>query len=500
MAGLLLAQGLLTLLAIPPVSVPGAPLVLLVPLALLLLDAARGDAPVRQGAIAGFLAGAVFALVEYAWVPFALARYTALFVPGTIAVVAIIAALWAAAAALAVAAWTRLVLPRWLALAAAFTAMDWARAHLPGLAFPWLGPGVDLAGTPLLIQAADTIGARGLTFLAVVVGTLVAEAAAALPRRWWRLAAAGSVTALLLAYGAWRFATLPLGATTPVGVVTAEVHAGEPPGVEDLLAFSTALQDSGVAFVVWPEAVDSTPVGPDAALLHALERSAEAGTPVLAGLMARDSAGGALFNTVRWFTAPGGEDVVYRKRRLVPGVESETTAPGGRAPLVPTRAGPAGILICFESGFEDLARDYRRRGAALLINPTNDAWGAGTTGPAQHRAHLVLRAVETRAAALRVTNLGVSETIDPLGRVTRIVAGPVGLPGPSPEIPPYVRLGDWVGVVSVVLSVGMLLACYRAGRSRTASRNMANRSASRRPERTSSPMISNARSTGTAGL
>jgi apolipoprotein N-acyltransferase len=385
-------------------------------------------------------------------------------------------------------------------MAAAFTAMDWARGHRPGLAFPWLGPGVDMAGTPLLIQAADTIGARGLTFLAVVVSTLVAEALAGLPRRWWRLVAAASVPALQLAYGVWRLNTLPVGATLRVGVVTAEVRAGDMPDEENLIASTMALRDSGVAFVVWPEAVDSTPLAPGAALRHALERLAESGTPVLAGFMARDSASGALSNTVRWFSASGGEDVVYRKRRLVPGVESETTRAGDHGPLVATPAGAAGILICFESGFEDLARDYRRRGAGLLINPTNDAWGAGTTGPAQHRAHLILRAVETRAVALRVTNLGVSEAIDPLGRVTRIAAGPVALPGQSPDIPPYVRLGDWAGLLSLVLSGGMLAACYRAGTSRTASRNMANRSVSRRPERTSSPMMSKARSTGTADL
>ncbi len=499
-ACLLLAQGLLTLLAIPPISLPGAPLLLLVPFALLLLSAAREAAPVYHAAVLGFLAGVVSAAVEYSWVPAALHRYTPLFIPGALAVVVIVAALWSATAALAVACWTRLSAPRWLVLAAAFTAMDWGRAHLPGLAFPWLGPGVDLAGTPILIQAADTVGARGLTFLAVAMSTLVAEALDGAPRRWARLAASGALAGGLAAYGAWRLVTLPVVPGGTAGVVTTAVHAGGRADQEGMLHLTAALQDSSVALVVWPEAVDSTPVTRDGSLPRALALLAGAGTPIMAGMMMRDTETGLLSNTVWWFAGRAGGDTIYRKRRLVPGVESGTTAAGREAPILATPAGAAGVLVCFESGFEDLARDYRLRGATLLINPTNDAWGAGTMGPAQHRAHLVLRAVETRVGALRVTNLGVSETIDPRGRVTRLEGAVAGLPGHTSTIPLHVRLGDWVGLMSVVLSVGMLVVCYRTGASRTASRNMANRSASRRPEPTSSSMISNARSTGTAGL
>jgi len=42
------------------------------------------------------------------------------------------------------------------------------------------------------------------------------------------------------------------------------------------------------------------------------------------------------------------------------------------------------VLICYESIFADLARDYRRGGADFLVNITNDAWYGRTAGPYQH--------------------------------------------------------------------------------------------------------------------
>src|SRR5256886_13606715 len=70
------------------------------------------------------------------------------------------------------------------------------------------------------------------------------------------------------------------------------------------------------------------------------------------------------------------------------------------------RSGRFGVMICYESAFEDLARGYRRRGAEFLVNITNDAWYGRTAGPYQHAAHLVMRAIETRMGIARAANDG----------------------------------------------------------------------------------------------
>jgi len=114
--------------------------------------------------------------------------------------------------------------------------------------------------------------------------------------------------------------------------------------------------------------------------------------------------------------------------------------------------------VCYESAFEDLPRKYRALGADFLVNITNDAWFGKTTAPRQHASHLILRAIETRMGVARAANSGISEFVDPMGRVyaaTKLdersfVAGVVRT---TDVIPLYVRLGDWVGTLVVALTL-----------------------------------------------
>jgi apolipoprotein N-acyltransferase len=63
-------------------------------------------------------------------------------------------------------------------------------------------------------------------------------------------------------------------------------------------------------------------------------------------------------------------------RAFVPGEASP--------PPLPTVAGRAGILICNEAMFPELARARVRAGAELLLVLTNDTWVAAPSSPASH--------------------------------------------------------------------------------------------------------------------
>ena len=77
----------------------------------------------------------------------------------------------------------------------------------------------------------------------------------------------------------------------------------------------------------------------------------------------------------------------------------------------------AGILICYEVIFPELARAHVKKGAEILINLTNDAWFGMTSAPYQHLCMSVFRAVENRKPLIRVANTGFSAFISPQGEM-----------------------------------------------------------------------------------
>ena len=250
-----------------------------------------------------------------------------------------------------------------------------------------------------------------------------------------------------------------------------------------LVTMSRDLEARGpLDLMIWPEAAIPGYLRP--AWDSAVARSArESRTPILTGgIYAEDRPDGSYeyFNAAFYFDSSGAwrRYPVYEKRYLVPVVERVPFVParlmqgvpgighwsggfgrGRSLPLYPSTLGRFGVAICYESAFEELARAYRRAGADFLVNITNDAWYGRTAGPYQHVSHLVLRAIETRMGIARAANDGISEVVDPLGHS----AAETGLEREatvsarlrtSDVVPLYTRLGDWVGTLVVLTTLG----------------------------------------------
>ncbi len=77
-----------------------------------------------------------------------------------------------------------------------------------------------------------------------------------------------------------------------------------------------------------------------------------------------------------------------------------------------------GTLICIESIYPEYASEFVRKGANILAVITNDSWYGKTSGPYQHAAYSILRAVENRRWVIRDANGGISCVISPTGKVT----------------------------------------------------------------------------------
>ncbi len=118
--------------------------------------------------------------------------------------------------------------------------------------------------------------------------------------------------------------------------------------------------------------------------------------------------------------------------------------------------------ICFEDTFGYLCRGFVQRGAEVLVNMTNDAWSFSVPCAMQHMTMAVFRAIENRRSVVRSTNGGMTNIIDPNGRILSSLPpftegwlrGTVPVYTAARTL--YTRWGDWFPRVLLLASAAAL--------------------------------------------
>lgn len=188
-----------------------------------------------------------------------------------------------------------------------------------------------------------------------------------------------------------------------------------------------------------------------------------------------DATNGKYFNSAVMVGPDGNEIAQYDKIYLLPFGEAvpvplESLVPafvgnfsyGREYDLLPLGGAKAGVMICFESHFGQLSREYVSNGADAIIEMTNDGYLGPTPVLRQHLANAVFRAVETNRPVLRVTNVGITAYIDERGQVhdplpsytegTR--AWTVSKSDGSQTF--YVKYGDWFAWLCTVVTIALI--------------------------------------------
>lgn len=189
------------------------------------------------------------------------------------------------------------------------------------------------------------------------------------------------------------------------------------------------------------------------------------------------------FNTAI-FIGRNGQEQIYHKSKLVVGVEKMpfvknldfvkdiviniggTTGSLGRqteaSNFVSRDGTQVAPVICYESIFGEYVTGYVQKGAELIFIITNDGWWKNTPGYKQHMSFARLRAIETRRSIARSANTGISCFINQRGDVSQqtgwwVDAAIKGTINANDKITFYVKYGDFIGRISLFVSVLMLL-------------------------------------------
>jgi apolipoprotein N-acyltransferase len=403
-----------------------------------------------------------------------------------------VASLLAAPWYMAVALWyralaARLAGPRLVLLtAAAWTAAELARGRVVS-GNPWALVGYSQVGWDRVVQIADLAGIYGVSFIVVLANAAVAEALAARATARRSLGLAALATLAVLAYGEWRLATvMRADAATPalaVAMVQGNLDNGSQwreefygTSLDTYLRLTRdVLHDTRPDLVLWPENALTFFLEREPAYRRAIAQVlAPAGVElVTGGPRIEDAASPRYFNSI-FLVSPAGEiRARYDKQRLVPfgerfplpwfatlsrrfGRVREFTPGASGAPL-PTAIGAAGVTICSEAMFPEVARARVRDGAVFFIDPANDTWLTPRFS-AQQFDIVRLRTVEERRYLVRASTSGPSAVVDPLGRVAVHTdfftqAAIVGTIHPRTEITPYARVGDLFAATCTVVAL-----------------------------------------------
>jgi apolipoprotein N-acyltransferase len=463
----------------------------------ILIVAVMNETP-RFAFLLGWLQGAAFYGLSVPWFYTVMRQYGPLPVlqaGAVFALVIFVTAAFHAAFACAVAWIGRSSVTR-ACVAAPFlwVAVEFGLMHLPAIGFPWNLLGYVAAGNLAFVQLTAITGIFGLSLLVASYSALMAWVALGfLSGKKRRLVLLPVKTAALIAVALVGPSFVPQAKADHVAhlvqtnfpVATSypanwmQTHA---PEMDDLerISISAAQKDSGV--VVWPE-VPAPFSLQDATFLARATR------------IARGAKDGFLVGVVDWKPLPGGGigannsaallgpdgalDFIYDKIHLVPFSEyvpwrkwlffaSDLTSligdfqHGSQYKVGRMDGGSFSVYICFEGIFPNEIRRFTLAGAQVLVNISDDGWFGGSGAPEQHVAMERVRSVENRRWVLRDTNTGITESVDPYGRIVARLPGNTRAELDAPYafrsgLTPYVRWGDWLPGLCVILAVVLLL-------------------------------------------
>lgn len=401
-------------------------------------------------------------------------------------------------------------------LAAAWVATEYLYIHTDVMSFPWLVVGNGFSGSTWSVQWYEYTGVLGGSLWVLLSNIAIFEA---LKKKtaWTKVRAALTVLVPMVVSLVIYWSYEPQSERVKAAVVQPNVDCYEEKfnntagkQVNNLLDLVSQVP-SDTKIVVLPETALPDIVDDDKPQLSAsvqsigrtlAEHSPETMVAVGASTVKYYELGDKITDTARQImggycdiynsaVAINGDSAenIHHKMRLVIGVEtmpwwfsslSELINLGGitgqlgrndEATVFEKGGVKVGPAICYEGLYGDWFARFVREGADVMIVMSNDGWWGNTPGHKRLFDFCRLRAIETRRAIARSANTGVSGFITSRGDVEQrldwdqrgVLTQAIEL---SDRETAYVKYGDWVGRMGLLLSLlGVLyFSAYRVRR------------------------------------
>jgi apolipoprotein N-acyltransferase len=300
-------------------------------------------------------------------------------------------------------------------LALSWVGIEYFRAEKWPLANTWMCLGYSQGSCPPFLQTASLVGVYGMSGLVAFVNACWCRAWLGQRKLAW--AALGTLL-LCLAWGGWRLGNLDPdeGSAIKVALIQQEDR------VLDRLAALSRGQGAGKAdLVVWPEYCFQVLPGREQRSLDLLGRELKGHRALfVVGAYEEPLASGPpAGKNYAWVFKPSGAfQARYEKLHPIPFLE-KYLRPNPDPRMVESPLGALGVQICYDFDFENGSRLLAGQGAEILVVPNMDSREWGRWQHLQHSAMAPFRSVEEGLWTVRAASSGISQVIDPLGRVRR---------------------------------------------------------------------------------
>lgn len=396
--------------------------------------------------------------------------------------------------------------------------IEYLKSHVGFLSFPWGILGYSQYAILPVAQLSAWTGVYGVSFLVVMVNTLVAEMLpvpfpvlglqhyvwAVLARRLWTCAWRPFILVVICITAAFSYTLSAVGEDEvlprlKVALVQASLysektaHIRPPEAVfQNFSRLSVRAAASRPRLIVWPASSVPARFPYERLYVHHLSRLArETKAFLLIGSYGYDKlsakAGEKRFANSIFLISPEGKIISrYDKIRLLPFDEylplrgyvkwpawivadGPDALPGTKMTVFATDTARFGVQICWENLFPDLFRKVAAQRVDFMVSVTNESFIDLPAAHYQMLAMNVFRAIENHVAIVRVAPTGVSSIISPTGHIVARVQDAnehdVNIEGYLAEDIPlvvkrsfYNRHGDWFVILLAVIVVGFLSA------------------------------------------
>lgn len=442
-----LASGILLFLSFPKYEFHYLIWISIVPL----LCALRGKS-FSEAFLTGLIAGLVYNIGVIYWVSFVIVHYgyLPLYVGiSTMVLLALYLSLYVSIFSVTVVYFSRRGIREIYSAPIVWAILEYIKSYLL-TGFPWENLAYSQYGIKLLIQIADITGIYGITFLIVFINCILYDLLVIRTKgKILKEVVLGIIVVVLVTgYGIYRIENVqsslkdiePINISLIQGNIDQSVKWDSQYQSDTLRIYrelSIEASKSEPNLIVWPEtAVPFYFQNIDKKHRDILDIAKNAGSYLLFGSPSYIRKNERYsFKNSAYMVSPEG-DVIgsYDKMHLVPFgeyvplkkilffVEKLVIGAGDFIPgegIIPLSMDgrKIGVLVCYEGIFPEISAEYRKKGAMLLVNITNDAWYGRTSAPYQHLTMAAFRAIENRLYLVRAANTGISAIVDPTGEI-----------------------------------------------------------------------------------